>query len=152
MIAARLRKEFKSQVREAEVAVFGPPPVRGVGTAGGFKIMIEDRGDRGLQNLQEISDLLGREGNKSKSLVGLFGLFRANVPQLYIDLNREQCLSSRVALGDAFDTLQINLGSLYVNDFNRFGRTSWQVNVQADSGVPQHCRGPAPISSPLLRR
>ena len=65
-------------------------------------------------------------------LVGLFSVFRANAPQLYVDLNRSQCMTMDVPLADAFNTLQIYLGSLYVNDFNRFGRT-WQVVVQADA-------------------
>jgi multidrug efflux pump len=102
-----------------------------VGTAGGFKVMIEDRGDLGLQNLQEVTEALTQAGNQTTGLVGLFGLFRANVPQLYADVDRRQAMSMQVPLSDAFDTLQIYLGSLYVNDFNRFGRT-WQVNVQAE--------------------
>ncbi len=130
-IAARLRGAFAAKVPEAAVAVFGPPPVRGVGTAGGFKIMIEDRGDLGVQTLQDRTETLTRVGNKTPGLLGLFGLFRANVPQLYADIDRQKCMTMSVPIVDAFDTLQIYLGSLYVNDFNRFGRT-WQVNVQAD--------------------
>jgi multidrug efflux pump len=129
-IAARVRTEL-GKISGALVAVFGPPPVRGVGTAGGFKVMIEDRGDLGMQNLQEVTEALTQAGNQTPGLVGLFGLFRANVPQLYADVDRRQAMSMQVPLGDAFDTLQIYLGSLYVNDFNRFGRT-WQVNIQAE--------------------
>ena len=130
-IAAQVRRELGGKIPDALVAVFGPPPVRGVGTAGGFKVMIEDRGDLGMQNLQEQTETLTRVGNQTPGLVGMFGLFRANVPQLYAEVNRQQAMSMQVPLGDAFDTLQIYLGSLYVNDFNRFGRT-WQVNVQAE--------------------
>jgi multidrug efflux pump len=131
-IAAKVRNALNAQVPEAAVAVFGPPPVRGVGTAGGFKIMIEDRGDLGVQALQEQTEGLTAAGNQQTGLVGLFGLFRANVPQLYADIDRRQAMTMQVPLNDVFDTLQIYLGSLYVNDFNRFGRT-WQVNVQAEA-------------------
>jgi multidrug efflux pump len=129
-IAAQVRREL-GKITGAMVAVFGPPPVRGVGTAGGFKVMIEDRGDLGMQNLQVQTENLTQAGNQTPGLVGLFGLFRANVPQLYADVDRHQAMSMQVPLGDVFDTLQIYLGSLYVNDFNRFGRT-WQVNIQAE--------------------
>ncbi len=131
-IAAKLRTDFGNQIPDAMVAVFGPAPVPGVGTAGGFKIMIEDRGDLGVQELQAQTEALSAKGRATPGLVGLFGLFRANVPQLDADLDRPQCLSMQVPIGDAFDTLQVYLGSLYVNDFNRFGRT-WQVNVQAEA-------------------
>ncbi|HZZ82666.1 MAG TPA: multidrug efflux RND transporter permease subunit [Gemmataceae bacterium] len=130
-IAAKLRGQFNAKIHDATVAVFGPPPVRGVGTAGGFKFMIEDRGDLGLENLQEMTEILSAAGNKNRDLTGLFGLFRANVPQCYADIDRHQAETMRVPIPDVFDTLQIYLGSLYVNDFNRFGRT-WQVLIQAE--------------------
>ena len=131
-IANGLRNEFNDKIPDAMVAVFGPAPVPGVGTAGGFKIMIEDRGDLGVQELQAETEGLTNSGHKEPGLAGLFGLFRANVPQLDADVDRRQCLSMQVPIRDAFDTLQVYLGSLYVNDFNRFGRT-WQVNVQAEA-------------------
>ncbi len=138
-IANNLRAAFIRRVPEAAVTVFGPPPVRGVGRAGGFKVMVEDRGDVGLTTLQEQADMVMNKGNELMSntkrpkplLVGLFSVFRANVPQLYADVDRKECLAKQVELKDLFDTLQIYLGSLYVNDFNLFGRT-WQVIVQAD--------------------
>ncbi|HMB06046.1 MAG TPA: efflux RND transporter permease subunit, partial [Isosphaeraceae bacterium] len=139
-IASNLRKVF-SQVTDAQVAIFPPPPVRGVGRAGGFKIMIEDRSDAGPSTLQGQTDNLVEVGNKATlldkgdqetpALVGLSSVFRANVPQLFADVDRTECMSKDVALRDLFETLQVYLGSLYVNDFNRFGRT-WQVIVQAD--------------------
>ena len=113
------------------MAVFGSPPVRGLGNAGGFKIMIEDRGNEGLETLQEQADDLIRTGNQQPGLVGLFTVFRANTPQLYVDIDRTKCKTMGVALNDVFDALQVDLGGLYVNDFNQFGRT-WQVNAQAD--------------------
>ena len=103
--------------------------------------MVEDRKDLGVKTLQAQTDNLVRERatpcaspppRPTPLLVGLFSVFRANAPQLYVNLNREQCMTMDVPLADAFDTLQIYLGSLYVNDFNRFGRT-WQVVVQADA-------------------
>ena len=131
-IANDLRARFTKYVPEAAVLVFPPPPVRGVGRAGGYKIMIEDRGDTGLEDLQVQTDNLVELGNKLPTLVGNFSVFRANVPQLDADVDRNDCIAKGVALRDLFDTLQIYLGSLYVNDFNRFGRT-WQVIVQADA-------------------
>lgn len=131
-IANELRRQFAIEVPEAQPAVFGPPPLRGIGRAGGFKIMIEDRSDIGLRPLQEVGDDLVLQGNKNKSLVGLFNIFRANSPQLFVDVNRKECRMLSIPLKTVFDTLQIYLGSLYVNDFNMLGRT-WQVVVQADN-------------------
>jgi multidrug efflux pump subunit AcrB len=133
VVAAELRKHFAEEVQEAATAVFGAPPVDGLGSAGGFKLMVEDRsGAAGLESLQAETENLVAAGNADPKLVGLFTQFRANTPQLYVDVDRIQCKAKGVALKDVFDTLQIYLGSLYVNDFNQFGRT-WQVNIQADA-------------------
>jgi multidrug efflux pump len=129
-IAAHLRKRFAAEVHEAQVAVFGPPPVRGVGRAGGFALMVEDRGDLGMKALQEQTENLVRQGAQEPGLVGMFSVFRANVPQLRIEPDFGACLMRGVSMQDFADTLGIYEGSLYVNDFNRFGRT-WQVIVQA---------------------
>ena len=119
--------------------MFGPPPVRGVGRTGGFKIMIEDRGDVGLQTLQGQTDNLRGKGQptarpaEERRCWWACSASSAPTPRnSIVDLNRQQCMTLGVALADAFDTLQIYLGSLYVNDFNLFGRT-WQVIVQADA-------------------
>lgn len=130
-IAGKLRARLRREVQEALVGIFGAPPVDGLGTAGGFKLMVEDRGDNGLEALQGQSDNLAARANQQPGLVGVFPSFRASTPQLYVDVDRVQCKTIGVALSDVFNTLQANLGSVYVNDFNRFGRT-WQVNVQAD--------------------
>jgi multidrug efflux pump len=130
-IAAGLRQRFGKEIHEAQVAVFGPPPVRGVGRAGGFALMIEDRGDVGLTELQHQTENLVRRGNKEPGLVGMFSVFRANVPQLRIEPDAGAAMMRGVSLQDFSDTLGIYEGSLYVNDFNLFGRT-WQVIVQAD--------------------
>ena len=137
-IANVLRGKFGKLVPDANVTVLGPPPVRGVGRAGGFKVMVEDRGSGDLDELQDAAEGLADSAGKRKvggtdkpELVGMTSVFRANVPQLFVDVNRKECITKRVALADLFSTLQIYLGSLYVNDFNMFGRT-WQVIVQAD--------------------
>jgi multidrug efflux pump len=130
-IAQKLRARFYEKIQEANIAVFGAPPVRGLGTTGGFKIMLEDRGTEGPEMLQKQADDLIAAGNQVPGLVGLFTVFRANTPQLYIDIDRTKCKMMGVDMKDVFETLQVNLGGLYVNDFNKFGRT-WQVNAQAD--------------------
>jgi multidrug efflux pump subunit AcrB len=94
--------------------------------------MVEGIGDVDLDALQARADELAAKGNQQPGLVGLFNGFRARTPQLYVDIDREKAKSMGVALTDVFDTLQACVGSYYVNDFNRFGRT-WQVNVQADA-------------------
>jgi len=137
-IAASLRARCLKEIPDAMVTVLPPPPVRGVGRTGGFKLMIEDRGDLGPTTLQRQTDDVANAGRQQRSAQGRAlltitpNVFRANAPQLFVDMNRAQCMTEGVSLGDAFDTLQVYLGSLYVNDFNLFGRT-WQVIVQADA-------------------
>jgi multidrug efflux pump len=132
VVAAHLRQECYEEIEEALVSVFGAPPVDGLGNAGGFKLMVQDRGGNGLPVLQGQADRLAEEGNKKPGLVGLFNSFRANTPQLYVDIDRTKCKTLGVSLTSVFDALQIYLGGYYVNDFNKFDRT-WQVNVQADA-------------------
>ena len=133
-----LRQKLTREVPEAMVVVVGAPPIRGIGRTGGFKFVVEDRADLGLKALQEQTANLVAKGNRlvgangRPPLIGLSSVFRANAPQIYVNVNRQQCMTMGVPLGDLFDTLQIYLGSLYVNDFNLFGRT-WQVIVQADA-------------------
>jgi multidrug efflux pump len=142
-IAARLRARLAAEIPEANTAVLGPPPVAGLGSSGGFKIILEDRSDSGLAELQKQAERLIAAGKPDpndpatlepdapqQKVQTLFTVFRANTPQLHVDLNRDQCETMGVNPRDVFATLQIYLGSLYVNDFNRFGRT-WQVVVQA---------------------
>src|SRR6516225_8042428 len=131
-IAGRIRARLQREVLEARVLVFGSPAVRGLGNAGGFKLMIEATGDVNFDALQARADNLAVQGNQQHGLVGLFNGFRARTPQLYADIDRTKAKTMGVALTDVFDALQAYLGSYYVNDFNRFGRT-WQVNVQADA-------------------
>ncbi|HEV3256228.1 MAG TPA: efflux RND transporter permease subunit, partial [Gemmataceae bacterium] len=131
-ILSRLRARLQQEVPEARVLVFGPPAVRGLGNAGGFKLMVEATGDVKFDALQAQADNLAVRGNQQPGLVGLYNGFRARTPQLYVDVDREKVKTMGVALSDVFDALQVYLGSFYVNDFNRFGRT-WQVNIQADA-------------------
>jgi multidrug efflux pump subunit AcrB len=131
-IAERLQVAFKEQVRGGLANVFGAPPVDGLGTAGGFKLVIEDRGDTGMTELQRAGEKVAEDGNASAGLRGLYTSFRADTPWLYLDIDRLQARLKGVAMADVFNTLQVQFGSLYVNDFNRFGRT-WQVNLQADT-------------------
>jgi multidrug efflux pump len=131
-IAARLRARVQREVPEARILVFGPPAVRGLGNAGGFKLMVEATGEADLDSLQVRADDLAAKGNARPGLVGIFNGFRSRTPQLYADIDRTKVRTMGVALTSVFDALQAYLGSYYVNDFNRFGRT-WQVNVQADA-------------------
>jgi multidrug efflux pump subunit AcrB len=132
VVAAKIRQRCYDEIEEARVSIFGAPPVDGLGMAGGFKLMVEDRGGGSLALLQGQADNLAEEGNKQPGLVGLFNGFRANTPQLYVDIDRTKSKTLGVSLNTVFDTLQVYLGGYYVNDFNQFGRT-WQVNLQADA-------------------
>ncbi len=134
-IAANLRAECYREVQEASVAVFGAPAVDGLGNAGGFKVMVRDKGALGLDALQEAADGLAAAGNGTPEnptgLVGLFSAFRARTPQMYVDIDRQRCKAMGVPLNEVFFALQLYLGGYYTNDFNQFGRT-WQVNLQGD--------------------
>jgi multidrug efflux pump len=131
-IAQKLRDETSRDIEEADVAVFGPPPVDGLGTTGGFKIIIENRTNQPLPELQKVSDAVVKDGNSTAGLEGMFSSLRADTPWVYLDIDRTKVMSQGVELSDVFDALQIYVGSYYVNNFNQFGR-SWQVNIQADA-------------------
>ena len=130
-IAQVLRKKF-SAIADARISVFGAPPVDGLGNASGFKLMVEDRGDNGFEALQAQSDHLAEVARRLPGMILVVNNFRANTPQLYIDVDRTMCKSMGVELKQVFDALQIYMGGVYVNDINKFGRT-WQVNAQADA-------------------
>jgi multidrug efflux pump len=131
-ILHNIMRRCHQEVPEAIVSAFGAPPIDGLGSAGGFKIMIQDRADAGPAMLQGQVDNFAAQGSATPGIAGLFSTFRANTPQLYVDLDRTKCKSLGVPLTDVFNTLQVFLGGMYVNDFNRFGRT-WQVNLQSES-------------------
>jgi len=131
-IAGELRKRFQREIPEARLNVFGAPAVDGLGNAGGFKLMVQATGDVDFKTLQGQTDNLTAKGNQQPGLVGLFNGFRAETPQLFADIDRTKVRTMGVALTDVFNALEVFLGGVYVNDFNRFGRT-WQVNIQADA-------------------
>ncbi|RKZ11334.1 hydrophobe/amphiphile efflux-1 family RND transporter, partial [bacterium] len=123
------RKLF--MIQEARVFSFLPPPIMGLGTAGGFTMELQDRGGAGINRLQQAANDMVTEGNKSPLLTRMNQNFRAGVPQLFLDVDRTKALAYKVPLDRLFSTLGTSLGSAYVNDFNLFGRT-WRVQVQAD--------------------
>ncbi|VXC48214.1 efflux RND transporter permease subunit [Pseudomonas sp. 8O] len=131
-IAAELNGQF-GEIQEAYLAIFPPPPVQGLGTIGGFRLQVQDRGNLGYEELYaQTQNIL----NKARQLpelnpMSVFTSYQVNVPQVDAAIDREKAKTHGVAISDIFDTLQVYLGSLYANDFNRFGRT-YQVNVQAD--------------------
>jgi multidrug efflux pump len=131
-ILNKLRQRFAAEIPDANVAVFPPPPVFGAGRAGGFALMIEDRGDAGPAALQKQIDNLVRQGGQTPGILAAFAVFRANVPQLHVDPDPGACMMRGVSLSDFAETLGTYEGSVYCNDFNLFGRT-WQVVVQAES-------------------
>ncbi len=130
-IADALRERCRKEVRGATVTVFNAPPITGLGTTGGFRLVVEDRGNRGAAELQRVSDRVVARGNATPGLQGLFGSARVDTPWLYLDIDRTKCMDLGVPVSDVFDALQFFFGSYYVNNFNEFGRT-WQVITQAD--------------------
>jgi hydrophobe/amphiphile efflux-1 (HAE1) family protein len=123
-------------VRDANVAVIMPPPVQGLGTAGGFKLMIEDRAGLGPDALAKATNALVAEANKDSSLGGVFTLFNAGAPSVYADIDRLKAEKVGVTPDEIFSTLQLYIGSQYVNDFNFLGRT-YQVYAQGDQPFRQ---------------
>ena len=130
-IANQLNGAFSS-IREAQIAVFPPPAVQGLGTIGGFKLQIEDRNDVGYDELYRATQAVVAKARQAPELAGVFSSYEVSVPQIQADVNRVKAKEHGVALNDVFETLQVYLGSMYVNDFNRFGRT-YQVIAQADA-------------------
>jgi len=131
VIAEKLRKLYAEQIDGAQIGVFRAPPIQGLGTAGGFKLMLEQRGFVDLQGLGQQADEIVAEADQDKRLVGTFSMYRADTPQLWIDIDRTKCESLNVATNDVFNTFQVYMGGYFVNLFNRFGRT-WQVNLMAE--------------------
>jgi hydrophobe/amphiphile efflux-1 (HAE1) family protein len=130
-IAGALNGKF-SGIQDAFVAVFPPPPVNGLGQVGGFKLELEDRAGLGETALNDATQALLGKAYQTPALTGLFSSYRINVPQLEVEVDREKVKREGISLTDLFQTMQVYLGSVYANDFNRFGRT-YQVKVQADA-------------------
>jgi multidrug efflux pump len=129
-ISQKLQKKYAG-LQDAFIAIFPPPPVQGLGTIGGFKLQVEDRGDLGYEALDAAMKQVVAKARKAPELAGIFTSYEINVPQLYADLDRTKAQQLGIDVQDVFDAMQIYLGSLYVNDFNKFGRT-YQVIAQAD--------------------
>ncbi|OWK47357.1 efflux RND transporter permease subunit [Fimbriiglobus ruber] len=139
-IGERLQRECDT-LTDAEIRVFGAPPVDGLGATGGVKIMVEDRGDPDPKLLQSTAEQVVKDGAEQPDLQNVFSGFRADTPWLELKFDREQAEATGVPVANVINDLQVLFGSLYVNDFNRFGRT-WQVNVQADQHFREDVRDP----------
>jgi multidrug efflux pump len=135
-IAQQLNQQYAA-IQGAYIAVFPPPPVQGLGTIGGFKLQLQDRGALGIDALNAAVNAFLAKARQAPELAGMFSGFEINVPQINVDVDRTRAQQLGVSIPDVFDTLQIYLGSLYVNDFNKFGRT-YQVLVQADAPFRAH--------------
>ncbi|MGE8349159.1 MAG: efflux RND transporter permease subunit [Pseudomonas protegens] len=135
-IAARLNARF-GEIKGAYTAVFSPPPVSGMGNVGGFKLQLQDRAALGTPALNDALQAFMAKAKQAPELAGMFSSFQMNVPQLYADVDRTRAQQLGLSIPSVFETLQIYLGSIYVNDFNKFGRT-FQVKVQADSEFRGH--------------
>ncbi|MDB6155960.1 MAG: transporter [Chthoniobacteraceae bacterium] len=131
-IIGKLNARFRAEIPEAFTGVFPPPPIAGIGNAGGFKMQIQDRGSAGLEELQAQASNLMAKANQTPGLAGNLTTFRANVPQLWLDVDRVKAKSMNVPLNNIFGTLQTYLGSSYVNDLSLYGRT-YRVMAQADA-------------------
>ena len=129
-ISQTLQQKYNG-IEEAFVAIFPPPPVQGLGTIGGFKLQIEDRTDQGYQVLQEALGKVMAKAHAAPELTGVFSSYKINVPQLYAELDRTKAKQLGLNINEVFEAMQIYLGSLYINDFNIFGRT-YQVIAQAE--------------------
>ncbi len=130
-IAGKLMGKF-SQIPDGFAGIFPPPPVPGLGSTGGFKIQIEDRAGLGFEALAQAQGAVMGRAMQTPELAGMLASFQVNAPQVQVDIDRVKAKSQGVPLNTIFETLQVNLGSLYANDFNRFGRT-YRVMVQADA-------------------
>jgi hydrophobe/amphiphile efflux-1 (HAE1) family protein len=130
-LSERLQTALQAEIIDGVVNVLGAPPLDGLGTTGGFKVMLEDRGNSGLDPLQSVADGVVDAAAQTVELRNPFTSFRSQTPWLYLDIDRTEAKVLGVPMSEVFNTLQVYLGSLYINDFNLFGRT-WQVNVQAD--------------------
>jgi multidrug efflux pump len=140
-VAAALNEKF-AEIQDAYIAIFPPPPIDGLGTIGGFKMQVEDRAGHGYLALyEEVQKIVGTAW-QTPGLQDVFSGYQVNVPQVRANIDRDKALAQGVSLTELYETMQVYLGSLYVNDFNRFGRT-YQVNAQADMRFrlePEHIR------------
>jgi HAE1 family hydrophobic/amphiphilic exporter-1/multidrug efflux pump len=134
-------------IKEGLALAFPPPPIFGLGTAGGFEFYIQNRGEGGPKKLAEVAQAFQAAAAKDPNLAQVQTLWRANVPQLYVDVDREKAKALGVPLDEIFNTLAATLSSAYVNDFNKFGR-AWQVLMSAE---PQYRKSPDDVGSVYVR-
>lgn len=134
-IAASLNQQY-GMIEDAFIAIFPPPPVQGLGSIGGFRLQIEDKANLGYEALYDVTQEVMHKARSTPELAGIFSSYEINVPQLDVDLDRTKAKGQGVNIDEVFTTMQSYLGSLYVNDFNQFGRT-YQVNLQADENFRQ---------------
>jgi multidrug efflux pump len=135
-IIKKINALYYQEVLDCRAPVFGAPPVPGLGQSGGFQLQITDRTGMGLEALQGATETIVEKANAQPALTRVFSTFRANTPQLYLEIDREAVKQMGVALADVNKTLNANMGSVYVNQFNQFGRI-WQVNIQAEGDFRQ---------------
>lgn len=145
-IAGRLQGQYMA-IDEAFIAIFPPPPVSGLGTTGGFKLQLQDRANLGYEAFNAVVQDVLMKANQDPALSRVFSGFDVNVPQLFVDVDRVKAQQIGVPVAEIFRTMQVYLGSIYVNDFNQFGRT-YQVVVQADK---QHRAVPKDITDLQVR-
>ncbi|MFL5341290.1 MAG: efflux RND transporter permease subunit [Gemmataceae bacterium] len=131
VVAEKIQADCAREVQGAVVSVFRAPPIRGLGNVGGFQLQTEQHGHVDLLALQAKTDQLAAKANHDPLFAGVFTQFRASTPQLFVDINRPEVESLQVPIQDVFTTLYVYMGGLYVNQFNKFGRT-WQVQVEAE--------------------
>ncbi|BCW87649.1 multidrug efflux RND transporter permease subunit OqxB32 [Alphaproteobacteria bacterium SO-S41] len=129
-IAGKLQQKFGA-LQGAMIAIFPPPPVQGLGTIGGFKLEVEDRTDEGYEALDATMQAVVAKARQAPELMNVFSSYKVGVPQLFADLDRTKAMQLGVDVQEVFETMQTYLGSIYVGDFNKFGRT-YQVIAQAD--------------------
>ena len=135
-VMADLRKQYAREIVGADVRVLPPPPVRGIGTTGGFKMIIEDRAGRGYQALEQAANAVAQQAQKTGVVGNAFVLFNTHTPRLYADIDRDKAESLGVPDSNVFDALQTYLASSYIGDFTFLGRT-FQVLAQADAPFRQ---------------
>ena len=135
------------EIQEALVFALTPPSLPGLGNASGITLQLQDRGGVGSRTLASVANEISSTANDQSAITRMFTMFRANVPQLFLDIDREQVKKKGIPLQNVFDTLTAYLGSVYVNDFTRFGRI-YQVRVQA---APAHRSDPKHIKGLQLR-
>ena len=144
-IAATLNQKLAA-IKDAFIIVVPAPAIQGMGTVGGFKLSVEDRGDLGSDALYAAVQEALKKAYQNPAIAGEFSTYQINVPQLNVNVDREKVKRQNVKLSDVFQTLQVYLGSLYINDFNKFGRT-YQVVAQADAPYRSHVEDILPLQT-----